>query len=60
MADIKKVKKALKMCMLNDWYHCLKCPYLEEDCDDDFHKDVLEVIEELEERIAIMEEGGHE
>lgn len=58
MADIEKVKKALQICVLNDWDHCHECPYWDEDCDDEFHKDILEVIEGLEERIAIMQEGG--
>lgn len=51
MADIEKVKKALQICVLNDWDHCRKCPYWHEDCDDEFHKDILEVIEEQKKEI---------
>lgn len=57
MADIEKVKKGLKTCSTGNIDNCRKCPYFEaEDCDCEMISDVLDVIAELEERIAIMEE----
>lgn len=58
--NIDEIKKALRICA-NDTENCYddNCPYrYDNKCMPHSARDALEAIELLEERIAIMEEGG--
>ena len=55
----EEVKKGLKICIMGNMDNCRGCPYFkDENCDCEMLADALELINGLEERIAIMEEGG--
>lgn len=58
MEKAERVKKALRVCSEDGYCKGKGCPY-EGQCEGgvELDKDALEVIENLEERIAIMEEG---
>lgn len=61
MKDPERIKKGLKHCTSKG---CFECPYSDDgfsatiECKLEIDKDALEYIETLEERIAIMSEGG--
>ena len=54
------IKTGIEKC-LSEVFCQRNCPYAEygtDKCIDELHKDVVEYIAQLEERIAIMTEGG--
>lgn len=59
MPNLDNVKRALSLCPGNS-VDCEqdRCPYwADKQCVSDMHMDAMEVIDNLEERIAIMSEG---
>ena len=60
MKEPKDIKTGIEKC-LSEVFCQRNCPYAEygtEKCIDELHKDVVEYIAQLEERIAIMTEVG--
>lgn len=62
MKTLEEIKKALRICSGDKpcWEdNGEDCPYFNDDnCQYDIERDALEIIENLEERIAIMMEGS--
>lgn len=52
----EQIMKAL-MCCLNPERGCEGCPYIEDDCENDLHRDILDVLIELEQdNVALTKE----